>query len=248
MTLLSVPDAAKLKKLNAFTLLEVLIALGVLFIVGSAVVSLSNSLIQGTVRVADTTVTNLWTAEGLELVSKIRDDNFRSPSSNEPNLWIEGASTTDDYGWYFLQEDGVNKWKLVKASLGNTVRVGEAYSGGDSIERKTSEEIVATRLICIEAIQAASPATSTEISCNTSLDGSPILNDGSRTALSDCDAADYYCNQTKDSLNLNNLSSTIIPAGNAVKVRSVVIWPHRNDYRTDSMAMFLTNWRSYDQL
>lgn len=74
---------------RAFTLLEVLVAGGILFVVSAAVVGLSNSIIQGTVISSDTTVTNRWVAEGIEFATKIRDDNSR----------IQGFSQGQQY-WF----------------------------------------------------------------------------------------------------------------------------------------------------
>ncbi|MDO8650274.1 MAG: hypothetical protein Q7K33_03105, partial [Candidatus Berkelbacteria bacterium] len=59
---------------RGFSLLETLIATGVLIVVVMGVMSLSNSLIVGTVVNADKTIINRWASEGIELTQKIRDD------------------------------------------------------------------------------------------------------------------------------------------------------------------------------
>jgi len=238
-------------KKPGFTLLEILIAVGVLFIIGAAVVSLSNTLIQGTVRTADTTVTNLWAVEGLELVTKIRDDNYRNPGDDEfgdPVAWLPAARSTANYGWYNLVDNGNNTWALEKKLPSGSNSLADLYQG--SFESKTSDALQAKRLVCIEAVKAASPTTDDELRCNTDESGAPINNDGSRifsVTPTECDEQDYYCTITKDSLNKNSLGTTVIPAGNAVKVRTVLVWPHQNGYRSSSMSMLVTNWRSLDQ-
>lgn len=234
-----------MRKQNGFTLLEVLIAVGVLFIVGSAVLSLSNTLIQGTVSTADATVTNLWAAEGIELVAKNRDDRLRE-DANQP--WLEQVTTYTDYGWYQVSLVG-SAVELRRADFdGNDRKLkitkAEALAAGDKL---TSEALVAARLVCIEAVGAASnnsTLTSDQLGCNLNDTGTASFNDGLRQLTSDCRTTDVYCLMTKTSLNRNNSRTVFTPAGSAVKVRTVLVWENQYGYQTSEIATMLTNWRS----
>lgn len=238
-----------IRKRSGFTLLEVLIAVGVLFIIGSAVVSLSNTLIQGTVKTADATITNLWAVEGLELLSKIRDDNYKNPAreaSGESTPWIDPAKDSSFYGWHALRPQADGTWKLEKLTgIPNNVSIRALYDA-PVLEQKTSEGLVAKRVICIESVAAESPEITDNLRCNTNQNG-VVVSDGARNRLSSCSTEDLYCRMTQASLNRNSTGTTIIPAGNALKVRAVLVWPNNDGFRSSSMGMFLTNWRSYDQ-
>jgi hypothetical protein len=106
------------------------------------------------------------------------------------------------------------------------------------------------RLICIEAVGATVPtaANDTQTHCNTKLDGS-AKDDGNRNApsLTTCAApagTDTYCEITTASLSRNRVGTLAIPPGNAVKIRSVVIWQDKELFRVSDVATFLTNWKS----
>lgn len=236
---------------RGFSLLETLIATGILIIVSAAIVALSNSLIQGTVVSADKTVADRLAAEGLELVSKIRDDNFKA---NSP-LWFDQAENSNKYGWYVIgREGGVGgSLGLERGALDNNelsrskiVNDGEAISSGG---------MTLWRVICVEAISAVSQPEAglnrnSIIRCNTDENDQPV-NDGDRAdpdqfISGQCTDGDLYCSMTKPSINRNRIASPdrIIPAGNAIKIRSVVVWLERDLYRSSDVATVITNWES----
>jgi len=240
-----------------FSLLETLIATGILIIVSAAIVALSNSLIQGTIIAADKTITNRWAAEGLERVAKLRDDNIKSRrySSDGLPLWLElevnQILEADQYGWYTLADNG-GRWSLTRSPAAPQLQKAQALTTGEALN---SDVLVGYRLICIEAVGATgqtdrSDSGDSMIRCNT---GEPpnhtvIASDGDRANLGpDCSLEDRFCQMTKPSLNLNRLNQTqIIPAGNAVKVRSVIVWVDKGVYRVANLATLLTNWRGYE--
>lgn len=234
------------RRQKGFTLLEVLISVGVLFIIGSAVLSLSNTLIQGTVGTADATVTNLWAAEGLELVTKNRDDRTLA-SASEP--WLAQANTPSEYGWYTVQLMS-GQVTLTRVSLtGSQYKISkaQAFTAGEQL---TSEALTASRLICIEAVGARSlhpTLTSDQLSCNLNEVGSGAYNDGARQIGTACRSGDVYCSMTVDSVNKNSNRTTFISAGSAVKVRSVLVWQNQYGYQTAQMGTLLTNWRNIGQ-
>lgn len=223
-----------------------------LFIIGSAVVSLSNTLIRGTVNTADTTVTNLWAVEGLELVTKHRDDRLREGAST---TWLSQAEDHRNYGWYYVQLDPVShNVTLTRAVFGGDpnnlhIQKSEAYEASDPIANLKSEALEARRLICIEAIGVPSlnEAQNTDrLRCNMDRVSNQAYNDGDRVISSNCSNNDIYCVMTRDSLARNTVIGPIISAGSAVKVRSVIIWPTQYGYRTSEMSTVLTNWKGID--
>lgn len=236
---------------KAFTLLEVLIAGGILFIVSGAIVGLNNSIIQGTAVNADVTILDRWSSEGLELVAASRDNNLLSSNSDGSNqVWFNTATATNKYGWYVLAKVG-NNWTLT-AAPGTSSTLNFSAFTATSAETLTSQSLTAYRLICVEAVGAVTRKDDTTISCNTNAGGSAIASDGDRAAVgSTCDANDTYCVNTKPSLNRNDLaaaSQKIIPAGNAVKVRSVVVTANKANYTVSDVATLLTNWKGFEQL
>ncbi|HUD21137.1 MAG TPA: type II secretion system protein [Candidatus Saccharimonadales bacterium] len=238
---------------RGFTLLEVLVASGVLFIVASAVVGLSNTIIQGTVSNSDRTVVNRWATEGLELTTKIRDDTVlqnKTDAAGNP-LWLDQATSVDKYGWYKLQQDPISGiWKLVATPY--QVKQPLSAVAGDYAESLTSDQTQAYRLICLESVgakQIPDNASGDFIYCNAKDSDGTAFNDGDRNVKTDCDTNDVYCLFTKSSLNADNLAATplrLIPAGNAVKARAVIVWPDKSSYKVSDMATILTNWQGYD--
>ncbi|MEK9167435.1 MAG: hypothetical protein AAB613_01705, partial [Patescibacteria group bacterium] len=243
-----------------FSLLETLIATGVLIVVVMGVMSLSNSLIVGTVVNADKTIINRWASEGIELTQKIRDDRILDKSTS-PN-WFEQAvaSNGSDYGWYRLSSDTVNTWKLDKIIGVNPNTLTSLEFTNETIgEKLTSDVTIGFRLICVESVATNAISTNDgQFQCNTTPDGNTLLLDGLRTdpGATSCQIGepgepnDLYCQMTKDSINKNRVDSLedkIIPSGNAVKVRSVVVWQDKDQYRSSSMATLLTNWKGYEQ-
>ncbi len=232
------------RKIKAFTLLEVMIAGVILILVGSATVSLSNSLIQGTVSNSDKSITNRWATEGLEIVTKLRDDHAQAAINNSTvPIWLPQAASSDQYGWYGLNATG-DTWTLTQLSLPNVITQGDIAAQITAGEPKASDNLLARRLICIEAVGANSDTTDGTLRCNVDAGGSTI-NDGDRTHLTSCDQTDTYCLMTEDSLKLGRLTAPIIPAGNAVKVRSVIIWQDKGEYKNTNMATLLTSWKGY---
>ncbi len=257
---------------RAFTLLEVLVAGGILFVVSAAVVGLSNSIIQGTVISSDTTVTNRWAAEGIEFATKIRDDNSRIQGfSQGQQYWFHTPNLTSDrYGWHYLvaNADGIT-WRLqpLPTEYKNvleykTATFDPAPLTGDEIQ---AENLRGYRFICVEAVGAIRTANqnTNKLHCNTNGDDTTtkIVTDGPRNASAttcyqeaptvDQLRFDRYCLLTRPSLNREGLgtgSPKLILDGNAVKVRSVVLWNDRGEYRFTDIATMLTNWRSVGDL
>lgn len=239
---------------RGFTLLEVLIAAGVLFMVGGAVVGLSNSLTQGTSQTADKTEANRWANEGLEVVSKIRNDSVAAGgiAQGGDKVWFEQAANTTDYGWYQLEEEtlGATKsWKLVKAEADSKVELAAVTNSFG--KRLSNQAFEGWRLVCIESYNAVSPTTATHATCNTEGGGQIISSDGPRNigAVTDCSSEDQYCLDSKPSLNRNlkDAAERFVPPGNVVKIRSVIVWQDRGDYKTTEMATLLTNWKGFEQ-
>lgn len=243
---------------KGFSLLETLIATGVLIIVTLGVVSLSNSLISGTVINADKTIINRWAQEGIELTQKIRDDNILGKVTDISGLpnWFEPAIADNgsDYGWYKLSQGTTNStWKLDKIAANVNLLAPDQFK--QNAETLTSDQTVGYRLICIEAFDASSTPTDSndnQFHCNTQ--GSTILEDGLRTALTDCQTGsagqpnDLYCQLTKTSVNKNHLASgKIVTPGNAVKIRAVVAWESKDQLRSSSITTVITNWKGFEQ-
>lgn len=254
---------------RAFTLLEVLVSGGILFIVASAVVGLSNSIIQGTSISNDTTITNRWAAEGLELTTKIRDDAVKQASFETGQvIWFAPAENVGKYGWYYLKDTSLaadgTQWALTKiADTNNIIDLTKLSATLSPDELKatnlTSDTLLANRLVCVEAVAAQKLTDETKLGCNVTENGTQTLSDGDRTIRTNCDRGsltanprneDLFCKLTLESLNRNKTGSgtTTIPDGNAVKVRSVVIWPDRGKNLTTDIATLLTNWKSVEQL
>jgi len=230
--------------IRAFTLLEVMIAGVILILVGSATVSLSNSLIQGTVSNSDKSVTNRWATEGLEIMTKLRDDQAQAAINNSSvPIWLPQATSSDQYGWYGLTSVD-DSWTMTQLSLPNVIAQNDIATQVTAGELKTSDTLIARRLICVEAVGANSDMTDDTLRCNVDAGGSTI-NDGDRTHVTSCDLTDIYCLMTKESLKLGRLTGPIIPAGNALKVRSVVVWQDKGEYKNANMATLLTNWKGY---
>ena len=242
---------------RSFTLIEVLVASSVLFIVSAAVVGLSNSIIQGTSVTADTASANRLATEGLELITKIRDDKVKNADFRSGIfVWFDQVKESTDYGWYRLKQDEFpedNNWQLIKDSevpYGNIIDLTE-------FDVKGAEEISLGlidyyRLICVEAIAAENDQINNSLNCNTVDEGNQVVNDGIRDVVSAChlepSPGDIFCKFTKDSLNKNRLGTVKkIPDGNAVKIRSVVLWNDKDVYRTTEISTILTNWQSFAQ-
>lgn len=238
-----------------FSLLETLIATGVLIVVIMGVTSLSNSLIVGTVVSADKTIINRWASEGIELTQKIRDDNLlnKATASTTTNWFAPAvADNGGGYGWYKLQPgSAANTWQLEPASNANNLnKINFISDAGTSL---SSDTTTGYRLICVEAVGAKDDGGSQDdFRCNTT--NNQRINDGSRSQLSTCQVNggkyDLYCQMTFESINRNRLTSLedkIIPPGNAVKIRSVVIWEDKDQIRSSSMATLITNWKGYEQ-
>lgn len=253
----------KASRQNAFTLIEVLIAAGVLFVVSSAVVGLSNSIVQGTSNTNDKTQVSLWAQGGLDLMSKLRDDNVASATGDTP--WLaQAADPTTTYGWYAFTSTDCSNWSLTKLPGGVHLSISDAISGGVAEPMQTCNSgtnLIAYRLICVESYGAIDTSNDDNfVNCNAANSGGSISdNDGNRSVVNgDCqtssnlgEANDTFCQLTKSSLNVNKQSQetpSVIPSGNAVKVRSVIVWQDRgttgNTYKTFDLGTVLTNWKT----
>lgn len=239
---------------SGFSLLETLIAMAILITVVLASIALSNSLIRGTVANADEAIVNRWAAEGLERTTKIRDDRILSgvTGANGLPVWFDLAFADNggSYGWYKLNAvtvGGVTHWELSPLGTSGARVIGfpDFRDGG---ERLTSGEVVGYRLICVEAVGAVSSSATTSYQCNTSSSGQAAA-DGSRTVFDPrvCQTGDAFCELTRNSLRSNRLASDVqtIQPGNAIKLRSVVVWEAKDEIRVADIATMMTNWRNY---
>ncbi len=236
---------------RGFTLIEVLVAMGILFFTSTAIIALSNALTQGTIISADKTVTNRWASEGLAILTKIRDDNLQASVVDTDGLpvWLAAAKADNgtDYGWYQLISSPTNQWELARITgIKTTIKKSELVNVSDI---SLSGQLKGYRLICLEAVAAVGSLDNNnnqEWSCNVDAAGGP-LPDGLRTQLNDCQATDLYCQMTKGSLARQASGTKIIPAGNALKVRSLVIWQDREIFRSAAISTLLTNWWEFSQ-
>ncbi|MEX1123747.1 MAG: prepilin-type N-terminal cleavage/methylation domain-containing protein [Patescibacteria group bacterium] len=254
-----------MKTSKAFTLIEVLVASSILFIVSAAVVGLSNSIIQGTAITADQASANSLATEAIELTTKIRNDTvkgggFNTPGSEGKFIWFAPAEDPIEYGWYQLGEDPVtpNKWSLNYdgADFGNVIDTTTADFDPTLAETITVGQVTYYRFTCIEALAAEADQQDGLLNCNTIKDGNDYnaVIDGTRDLPSECYSGDniweedIYCKFTKPSLNYNRVvQDKLIPDGNAVKVRSIVIWQDKDIYRSSEIATILTNWQLLTQ-
>jgi len=239
---------------RGFSLIEVLVALSVLALVGLAMVALSNSLSQGTLRSADQTVGGWLASEGSQQLEGVMGQN--SISANGASGWLKAAFGDNgaDYGWYKLVVAAANR-QLTSVPLARTLTKEQFLSQGESL---TVGNMAIRRLICIESVAANDEPRSDVIPCNIDSAGS-WLEDGLRQPPSLpasrkedlCQSSDLYCQMTLGSLNTQRLSSAstalkewkAVYAGNAVKVRSVVAWRNKDQIETAELATLLTNWR-----
>lgn len=248
-------------KKKSFTLIEVLVASSILFIVSAAVVGLSNSIIQGTSVTADSATANRLATEGLELITKIRDDKIKIASFETGKfIWFGPVESSAEYGWYTLDEFPANNWTLIPSPVYGDVIDTTSFNGAASENINNLGLVDYYRLICIEAVGAENDQKDNSINCNTVEDGAKTVNDGSRAAISVCFPydntglnirnVDVFCEFTEDSLNKNKVVANkfkLIPDGNSVKIRSVVLWNDRDVYRSTEIATILTNWQSFAQ-
>lgn len=238
---------------SAFTLLEVLVAGGVLFIVTAAVVSLSNTIIQGTGHNADRTEVNRWASEGMELVTKIRNDSVKTGGVliGQDKIWFGPAESNVNYGWYRLEEQtagNTTSWQLVKTDADKHLHFNQvATYAGLPLQ---NQALVGYRLICIEAYGATDQSSDADyLNCNTADEaGTNAATDGDRLVTGSCQTDDVYCLASFDSLNRNRQSRfRYIPSGNVVKVRTVVVWNERNQYQSTEIGSILSNWKGSEQ-
>ena len=230
---------------KGFTLIEVLVSGFILVTVGAAVVSLSNTISQGSVVQADTSVANRLAGEGIEKVTKVRDDSMSSGTS----IWLAQAETSSKYGWYYLDStDSLKQLNDISSPKSSTTAVvtSSSYNSDESYAKITLNNIPYYRLICIEAVGATETSDDNNVYCNTN-DGTNVLSDGTRAVGPTCETGDVYCNFSQSTLGAADpwSSSKIIPSGNAVKVRSVVVWQDKDVNRAADMSTLLTNWKSH---
>lgn len=237
---------------RGFTLLEVLIAGGVLFIVSTAVVGLSNSIVQGTSTTNDKTQVSSWAQSGLDLMARYRDYSVAKASGDQ--AWLpQTAGDPPQYGWYALSSPDCQNWNdptsLSTTQVDLTTLFGDnPMPGVESMQTcNPGATLTAYRFICIESYAAVDKTSSDKINCNTDAAGNQV-SDGARSPVgTDCNSNDSYCLLTKSSLNRSKLTgenSTFIPSGNAVKVRSVIVWQDRSTYKTFDLSTLLTNWKT----
>lgn len=248
-----------LRARKGFTLIEVLVAGSILFIVSAAVVGLSNSIIQGTSTTTDEASANRLATEGLELVKKIRDDTVKNAGFGAGEfIWFDPVENATNYGWYALEEDAIlgDSWELnsVGSAYGNVINLSSAGFSPSAAEPIISGPLTFYRLICVEAVAAENDQSEDGLNCNTVAEGAKTVSDGNRLITSDCYSEadtptvrreDIYCDFTQESLNVNRtVADKLIPDGNAIKIRSVVFWNDRDSYKSVQVATLLTNWRS----
>lgn len=235
---------------RGFSLLETLIATGVLIVVILGVTSLSNSLIAGTVVSADKTIINRWASEGIELTQKIRDDALLNKLTS-PNWFTPAiAENGDGYGWFKLSTTDSKTWSITRVTGDYNKAIATDFIKDSISEKLTSDTTTGYRLICVEAVGAKDSRANDDFFCNTT--DTQRVRDGVRTDpnATNCQNGDLYCQMTFESVNKNRLTSLdkkIIPSGNAVKIRSVVVWQDKDQFRSSSMATLITNWKGYEQ-
>jgi len=230
---------------QGFTLIEVLVSAGILFIVGSATVGLTNSIIQGTNQTSSETVANRLASEGIELVTKKRDDTVKAAVGDGP--WFVPAELNANYGWYVLNSP--TYLAQISATVVDAEPLLKAVVDSRSLPPAVRQQVGNQdyyRLICVESVGAIRTTAESTTSCNTNASGGSV-DDGNRESpsLVACAPNDYYCNMTKASLARNRAAAKVIPPGNAVKIRSVVIWQDKDQYRSAEISTLLTNWKSY---
>lgn len=254
-------------KKRGFTLIEVLVASSVLFIVSAAVVGLSNSIIQGTSVTADSATANRLATEGLELVTKIRDDKVKNANFTTGKfIWFDPVELYDKYGWYKLGETfpGNNIWELIEENSYNDPDTKNTIDltsfDPQNMEYLPVDSIDYYRLICVEGVAAGNEQEDTLLGCNiiTIGGGALTVDDGDRDSSQpgcydpgdtiNLFREDTFCLFTQNSLNKNQVGEDKrISDGNAVKIRSVVIWNDKDTYRSTDIATLLTNWQSFIQ-
>jgi len=246
---------------RAFSLIEVLVALSVLALVGLAMVALSNSLSQGTLRSADQTVGGWSANESNQQLERILGKDLTASSS--AGIWLKPAQGDNNstqghndsgYGWYELKGDEPNRY-LSNTRVAQTLTKEDFLLKGESL---TVGNMAISRLVCIEAVAANDEPRSDIIPCNVDSAGS-WLSDGSRQPANRlvsrkeelCQSGDIYCQMTLESLNRQRLSDSssalgewkAVYPGNAVKIRSVVAWRDKEEIQTAELATLVTNWR-----
>src|SRR3990167_8261753 len=164
---------------RGFSLLETLIATGVLIVVVLGVMSLSNSLLAGTVVNADKTIINRWASEGIELTQKIRDDAILNKLT-APNWFAPAiAENGDGYGWFRLSTSDSKTWSITRIT-GDYNKITDVDFIKDSISEKlTSDNTTGYRLICVETVGAQDSRIVDDFYCNTT-ETQPVF-DGVRT-------------------------------------------------------------------
>lgn len=256
-------------------MIEVLVAAGVLFIVSTAVVGLSNSIVQGTSNTNDKTQVSLWAQSGLDLMAKVRDDHVAKGdalSSTGDPVWLPQAENgSTPYGWYAFSPSGDCKsWTLNQTPLSISpvtgrpaqITIADAITNAEPLQGcNTGTSLAAYRLICVEAYATVDqPDNASNLNCNSANSaGTSTINDGNRGSVgSDCQTGtgnqpnDAYCQFTKTSLNRDNLTTntpetpSFIPPGNALKVRSVIVWQGSGtqNYKSFDLATVMTNWKT----
>jgi Tfp pilus assembly protein PilV len=254
---------------RGFTLIEVLVSGAILIIVTLAVVAISNSITQSTEASSDVTVSSNLAQQNLNLVTEIRDNGFSVPVSDPTcgNIWFDQACNSNQYGWYALTQDTTQPskpWSLKQITASSMIGPSTALS--DFVKNATPDQNSSPetyQLICIEAYGAndnPNPSSPNTISCNNNGSGKAV-SDGNRTLTQggSCTnddptyGTDSYCRDTEQSLNWdgNNVagSNFYIPAGNAVKIKSVVVWQTASTsvtptYKSTSLTGLITDWQS----
>ncbi len=257
------PLISRRAKRGGFTLIEVLVAGGLLLLVGSAIVALTNSLVRGTITTSNTTIVNSWLSEGAELVTRIRDNNIKQLHADAQGtpVWMDQATkVTYPYGWYYLKTNS-NSFTLTVANPSSPEVLSKTSDINNSITRFSdfadaklvSDNLTAYRFVCIEAVGASPIEDDSNFYCN-HFTVKDSVNDGNSSVLSgitDCptipaNPGDVYCLMTKTSINANRLPSAsqlFIPPGNALKINVLIAYDDQNAIHSNQMQTLLTNYR-----
>lgn len=246
---------------KGFTLLEVLVAGSILFIVSAAVVGLSNSIIQGTALTTDQATATRLATQGIELVNKIRNDTVKGGDFTQGKfIWFPPVESASDYGWWQLSSIS-NNWQLNEDDV-DFPDVSIDLNSFDSAkaEKISEDQLDFYRFMCIEALAASNyPQENSTIFCNAQESGNGYVEviDGTRSEIDSCYQQslglnynkDSYCEFSAESINRNRVDGLdkYIPNGNAVKVRSIVVWEDRDEFHRTEVSTMFTNWQTIGQ-
>ena len=235
---------------RGFTLIEVLIASCILVVVVAAIVALSNSINRNTLIASDMSDANNVAISDFSSIESAVQTNFSAGS-----MWLSQAAAITNYGWYY-KDANTGVLTQFTDTKKNELTSSEVFAmTGEGLKNVNGVDYY--KLICYEGFGSSASSLSgrqsdgsTKFYCNTN-DRTTNYNDGTRIIGTDCEdtlsAKDEFCKFSKESLNKSkptggtDWDSTIIPSGNTLKVRSVVVWMHKEEVFYTDVAKIFTN-------